>query len=206
MSPRSYQLGRRQDAIDQTRARIVAAARDLLGAETGFSGFTIDAVARQADVARMTVYYQFGSKVGLLESLCDSLAAAGGMRRLGAALDDPDPLAGLAGLVAVFARFWGSARRVTRRLHALAALDADFEAVIHLRNERRRHHLQSLLPRISAQHGLPAPEDLGDAVDTLFTLISFETFDSLAGPSQTFEQVAPRVYRLARAALGLPPP
>jgi Bacterial regulatory proteins, tetR family len=29
-----------------------------------FFGFSIDAVARQADVARMTVYHQFGSKLG----------------------------------------------------------------------------------------------------------------------------------------------
>jgi len=201
MSPRAYQLGRRQLAVDQTRDRIVAAAREILDAG---DPFTIDAVARKANVARMTVYYQFESKVGLLEALCDSLAASGGMRHLGAALDNPDPLAGLAELVTVFARFWDSARRVTRRLHALAALDADFEEVIRLRNERRRHHLAALLPRISAQHGLPAPEDLGDAVDVLFTLISFETFDSLAGPTRTFKQVAPRVHRLARAALGLP--
>ena len=31
----------------------------------------IDAVARQAGVARMTVYYQFESKKGLLEALLD---------------------------------------------------------------------------------------------------------------------------------------
>lgn len=205
MSPRAYQLGRRQEAVDQTRARIVVATRELLGAEDGFSGFTLDAVARQADVARMTIYYQFGSKVGLLEALCDSLASSGGMWNLRVALDDPDPVQGLAEFVAVFARFWGLARRVTRRLHALAALDEDFEEVIRLRQERRRRHLEALLPRIAAQYGRPAPGEVDESVAVLFTLISFETFDSLTDPTQSFEQTAPLIYRLALAALGLPP-
>ena len=75
MSPRPYRLGQRQVAADETRARVLAAARDQLAKETSFS---IDAVARRADVARMTVYYQFGSKRGLLEALFDLLAARGG--------------------------------------------------------------------------------------------------------------------------------
>jgi AcrR family transcriptional regulator len=48
MCPRPYKLGQRQQATDQTRARIVAAARDLLAGEDGPSGFTVDAVARRA--------------------------------------------------------------------------------------------------------------------------------------------------------------
>lgn len=206
MSLRAYQLGRRQQAVDQTRTRIVTATREILGAEDDFVGFSIDAVARQAGVARMTIYYQFGSRVGLLDALCDSLAATGGMWSLRAALDDPDPLHGLDVFVTAFARFWGSTRRVTRRLHALAALDADFEEVIRLRQERRQHHLERLLPRIAALHGRPLPNELDDAVDMLFTLISFETFDSLAGPAQTFDQVAPLVHRMSLASLGLPHP
>ena len=81
MSPRPYRLGQRQIATEQTRARILAAARELLLTSDTFTGFSIDAVARQADVARMTVYHQFGSKIGLLEALSDSLAAHGGMEQ-----------------------------------------------------------------------------------------------------------------------------
>lgn len=66
MSPRPYRLGQRQAATEKTRARIISAARELLMESTGYTGFSIDAVARQADVARMTVYHQFGSKIGLL--------------------------------------------------------------------------------------------------------------------------------------------
>lgn len=83
--PRPYRLGQRQAATEQTRARILAAARDLLMSHDGYARFSIEAVARQADVARMTVYHQFGSKIGLLEALCDSLAASGGMEHLATA-------------------------------------------------------------------------------------------------------------------------
>src|ERR1700732_2517273 len=95
MSPRPYQLGQRQAASDQTRARILAAARALLMAPDGYSRFSIETVARQADVARMTVYHQFGSKLGLLEGLCDSLAASGGMEQLATAFRLADPLLAL---------------------------------------------------------------------------------------------------------------
>ena len=77
MSPRPYRLGQRQATTDQTRTRILAAARELLAAAGGIAGFTVEAVARHADVSRMTVYYQFGSKAGLLEALFDQLATTG---------------------------------------------------------------------------------------------------------------------------------
>jgi AcrR family transcriptional regulator len=201
MSRRPYQLGRRQEAADQTRARILAAARELLASDDGYAGFTIDAVARQADVARMTIYYQFHSKVGLLEALSDHLAARGHMERLAAAFTRPDPLDGLDELIATFACFWGADRRATRRLRSLAALDPDFAQVVHARDERRRQALGVLLGRLAASRDLPAAS-LDEARDMLFTLTSFETFDSLAGSTRSPEDVVPLVSRLARAILG----
>src|SRR5260370_9561179 len=93
--PRQYRLGQRQATTEQTGARIINAARELLAESSGFSGFSIDAVARQADVARMTVYHQFGSKIGLLEALSDYLAAHGGMEHMAGAFRRPERLAAL---------------------------------------------------------------------------------------------------------------
>ncbi|HEY3620504.1 MAG TPA: helix-turn-helix domain-containing protein, partial [Candidatus Sulfotelmatobacter sp.] len=78
MSPRTYQMGQRQAAANKTRKRILAAARKLLLAKN-FSEFTMEAVARAADVSRLTVYYQFDSKVGLLEALYNYIARRGEM-------------------------------------------------------------------------------------------------------------------------------
>jgi AcrR family transcriptional regulator len=203
MSPRPYQLGQRQVATEQTRSRIVNAARGLLMVSTGFAGFSIDAVARQADVARMTVYHQFGSKIGLLEALCDSLAISGGMEQLAAAFRQPEPLEALDEYITVFGHFWESDRLVTRRLRGLAAVDADFERVIRARDERRRMGLGVLVQRLAEKQERPAPAALDEIVNVLYTLVSFETFDMLAGPTRTIEEVTPVVRRLARAALSL---
>ena len=203
MSPRPYQLGRRQAATEQTRARVIGAARELLMASDGFSGFTIDAVARQAGVARMTVYYQFGSKVGLLEALFDDLAARGGMEHLADAFRRPDPLDALAEFIAVFCDFWASDRLIIRRLQALAALDPDFDQALRERGGGRRQGLRVIVLRLVEKYGRPAPEALDDMVDVLYMLTSFESFDSLTGATRNAEEVASLVQQLARAALGL---
>src|SRR5438876_6232952 len=185
MSPRPYRLGQRQAATEQTRTRIISAARELLMTSDGFSTFSIDQVARQADVARMTVYHQFGSKGGLLEALCDALAASGGMEQLATAFRLPDPLAALDQYLLIFGRFWDTDRLVTRRLRALAALDPDFEQVIQARDERRRQGLRVLVGRIAQQSGRLPPERVDEVVDILYMLLSFESFDTLAGPTRS---------------------
>lgn len=203
MSPRPYRLGQRQAASEQTRMRIVNAAREVLMASDGYSTFSIDVVARRADVARMTVYHQFGSKLGLLEALCDSLAMSGGMEQLASAFRLEEPVASLNEYILVFSRFWEVDRLVMRRLRALANLDPDFEQVIRARDEWRRKGLQVIVGRFVERYGRPAPEVLDEVVEVLFTLIGFEFFDTLAGPKRSMQEVVPVVQQLAQAALGL---
>ena len=90
-----------------------------------------------------------------------------------------------------------------RRLRALAALDPDFEQVIRTRDEWRRRGVRAIAERLVERHVLSPGEALEKTVDILFTLSSFETFDTLAGPTRSMEEVAPLVYQLARAALKL---
>jgi AcrR family transcriptional regulator len=199
--PRPYRLGQRQAATEQTRARILTAARELLMSPAGYARFSIEAVARQADVARMTVYHQFGSKIGLLEALCDTLAASGGMEYLATAFRQPDPLEALNQFLLVFGRFWEADRLVMRRLRALAALDPDFEQVIRARDAWRRQGISVIAERLIDHQGLLPETARDEFVEVLFTLSSFETFDTLAGPTRSLEEVAPLVAQLARAAL-----
>jgi AcrR family transcriptional regulator len=198
MSPRPYRLGQRQVLTDETRSKILEAARAQLETEASFS---IDSVARRADVARMTVYYQFGSRRGLLEALFDRLAARGGLRGLASAFQQTEPRVALDGLIDVFARFWSSDRVVLRRLRALAALDPELDELLRDRNEGRRQGLRVIVGRLEVDRdtsGRPASE----LVDVLFALTSFENFDVLAGPGRTPEQVAPLVKRAAAAIVG----
>jgi AcrR family transcriptional regulator len=203
VSPRPYRLGRRQEAADETRARVVAAARELLTARGGVSAFTVDAVARQAGVARMTVYHQFGSKQRLLEALFDSLAASGGMGRLASAFRRPDALDALDAFITTFGRFWSADRLVYRRLHALGAIDPELGPALRAREEWRRRGLEVLVKRLRKQFGRPTAKGAARAVDVLYTLTSFETFDTLAGEVREPADVTPEIRRLARAALGV---
>jgi len=97
-------------------------------------------------------------------------------------------------------------RLVMRRLRALAALDPEFEQVIRTRDQWRRKGVRTLLQRMVEQQLLSfneASKTFDEMVDVLVTLTSFETFDTLAGPAHTLEDVAPVVQRLVQAAIGL---
>ncbi len=71
MSPRPYQLGKRQAVIDESRRRVLDAAPALLAGPDGYTAFTVDAVARQADVARTTVSTSSARRPGCLRRLDD---------------------------------------------------------------------------------------------------------------------------------------
>jgi AcrR family transcriptional regulator len=204
VSPRAYRLGRRKAAIEQTRGRLLRAARDLLASRGGAARFSIDAVARRAGVARMTVYHQFGSRRGLLEALFDSFAMSGRLpEHLAAAFQRPDPRDTLGDVILAFARFWEAGRAGIRRVRALGVLDPELGEALEARNQRRRAVVRAVVQRLQERPGRPAADEEAQAEDVLYTLTSFETFDTLAGPKRSLEEVAPAILRLARAAIGL---
>lgn len=199
MSPRPYRLGRREASVADTRERILSAARDVLG-DNGFSGFTVDAVADRAGVARMTVYYQFQSKGALLDALLDALAAAGLVDRL-TSNGIADPSAALTEFIAAFVGFWASDRIVIRRLRCLAGLDREVEAAVAVRDSKRRAALRPLVARVMADRRRPTGTAIDETTDVLQTLTSFETFDALAGRTRSPEDVAAILIRVAHAAI-----
>jgi AcrR family transcriptional regulator len=190
VSPRTYQSDRRQTAANETRSRVLEAARSLLST-SGQARFTIDAVAERANVARMTVYHQFGSKPGLIATLFDDLATRGGIGRLPQAFLAPDPMAGLEILVQVFMQLWESERLLIQRLRALSTLDPDFSDHED-RNQRRRQAIAVLLQRLS-----PPPGDLNDKADLLTAMTSFESYETLASRGRDADGAA----RLITAAI-----
>jgi AcrR family transcriptional regulator len=199
VSPRPYNLGRRQAQISQGRRQILDAARRLLAEARSYGEFTVDAVAREAGVARATVYYQFGSKPGLLEAVCDDLAEAGGLSELVNAFMESDAKAAWRRFVAAFGRFWGADRPVMRRLRALAQLDPEVAGVIAARDQRRRQGIEVLLRRLLDQ---PVSAEVRDAIERrLFALTSFETFDTLAAAERSLVEVVPEVVEMTEAVL-----
>ena len=66
---------RREEYADQTRAAVLAAARQLF-AENGFFQTKVEQIAKLSRVSPATVYAQCGGKQGLLRSLMDSWTQA----------------------------------------------------------------------------------------------------------------------------------
>ncbi|HEX9704298.1 MAG TPA: hypothetical protein VGA20_03525 [Gemmatimonadales bacterium] len=90
-------------------------------------------------------------------------------------------------------------------MRALGVLDRDLGKALDERNQRRGQVVRAVLQRLMERYGRPAADERAQAEEMLYTLTSFETFDTLAGARRNLEAVAPAILRLARAALGLGP-
>jgi AcrR family transcriptional regulator len=196
MSPRAYRAGeRRQAATQATRARIVAAARELLG-DPSTAAFSIDAVAERADVARMTVYYQFKSKGKLLEALFDDFGERANMSDLRKAFREPDPARSIALLVEQFCHLWKSEGALLPTLNAMAALDPEVDRALQERGSWRREALREIVGR--AHRGRA---DAAEIVDLLHVLTSFETYDMLVAGGRSHKNIVAMLQRAAAAML-----
>lgn len=197
-------MNRRRAAMEETRERILEAARRLIVAPGGFSQFTMDAVAREAGVSRMTVYNQFTSRTRLLEAAFERIRTLGRFDDVAGAWEHADPLDRLTDFITRVARMWGAERVLFQRLYALAALDPDFARVLHPRMERRRLALAAFVTALHERYGVPAEDDPVEIGDVLYAIVSFNTFEALARDGRPFDAAVPAVLRLAREAIGFP--
>jgi len=198
MSPRPYRSKARADAASETRARIVAAAAEVLGA-TPYAPFSLESVARMAGVTRLTVYNQFGGRRAVLEAVFDETASTAGLDRLGEAITVPDPHQALALVVERFCAFWEAGRQTHRRLQAARAVDPDLDEALRERNERRRRLLGVIVDRL-AQRGAVRSEAAPDLVDVLHVLTGLHVFADLA-ERRSAETAHQLIWQMADSAL-----
>jgi AcrR family transcriptional regulator len=196
MSPRAYRGDKRRAVAEETRTRILDTALQLLAAEDA-GDFSIDFLAKRAGVARMTVYYHFGSTRGLLEAVFDALAADKLVKDLPAAFSQEDPAEALTRLIQAFIGFWASERVAIRRIRALAVLHPVVQETLRDRDERRRQGLSAIVSRLLAGSGKSSASRLELVVDVLHALTSFETYDALARDSRSARDVEQIVRELA---------
>src|SRR5258708_17723524 len=100
---RPYHSPVRKQQAEQTRERILAAAREKFRS-AGYAASTLAAIASGAQVSTKTVEAAYGSKRGILAALVDPLAAAGPPRELVEKIRGTDDPAGRVRLVAVLCR------------------------------------------------------------------------------------------------------
>lgn len=201
MSPRSYNMEKRQAVASETRTRILEAARQLLSSESE-TDLSMEAIARRADVSRLTLYYQFNSRTGLLEALYDHLANRGNMRRMPEVFHEPDPGVAMEKLVSIFVGFWASDPVALRRLRAMAILDPEISEGIHARDARRTHIATEILKRMAAGGKKKfTDEQLRITADVISMLTGFATYDALASAGHSQNRIITIITRLARCAV-----
>jgi len=188
----------REAAADETRCRIVAAARTLLAGGEGLPAFSVDGVARQAGVTRLTVYNQFDSRCGLLEAVFDDLARQGGMCELPAIFAERDPAQALRSFVHVFCRYWAHYGVVISRYAAVARMDEDVACSLKRRTEQRRVALSELVEPVVT---VPCPQAAAELVDVLFALTSLEMYEALSVSGRGAEAVERLIQGLVEQAL-----
>jgi AcrR family transcriptional regulator len=186
MSSRGYRLGRRQAAVDQTRAAILGAGRDLI-TEAG-PGSSLGKVAERAGVSRITVYNQFGSKARLFEAL---VAAARPNDAGPAAARDVPPREQLKSRIAQACAAWAADPLLYRRLHqhvSWAGQDAELD--------------RKLAEDLAAGDQLRPGSSIKEAEDVIGILTSFEAFDRLhKGGRRSPTAVAEILTRMAASTV-----
>jgi AcrR family transcriptional regulator len=201
VSPRRYTLGQRADAVAQTRQRVLTAARRLLVAGD-VRRLTVDQIAAEADVARATVYHQFGSKAGVIEALVHDLEQRAGLAELAGIIETERPDDLIPSVVRAGCRYWATDQDLARKITALARLQPEIEQMVAPHDAGRMRLLQCMVDRLADGGVLSQRSTTRDALDLLWLLTSFDTYDLLtAGRGLSSEEVAERLTELLQARL-----
>ncbi|MFI1016147.1 TetR/AcrR family transcriptional regulator [Streptomyces sp. NPDC020965] len=177
----------RAEKTRRTRRRMLAAAARLF-VERGWTGATVEDIARAAEVGVQTVYFTFGTKRALLGEVLD--IAIAGDADPAATLDrpwareviaDPDPAGQLARQTAGARRVLERAAPVLEVVRAAATTDTELAALWRT-NLEQRHTVQLHFARaLTGKTGAPLRDghDVRSAADIMFTLLGPETYGLL---------------------------
>jgi AcrR family transcriptional regulator len=114
-----YRTGRGRPGAAETRERILQVVRDLL-AEGRFYEATVEEIAARAGVARSTLHLHFGSRMGLVDAICELLARGGERAGIRSSLELADPAEALRSVLASAVRLWAAEEDLHRGLYGLA--------------------------------------------------------------------------------------
>jgi AcrR family transcriptional regulator len=181
----------RRELVRATRARILDAAARLMR-ERGVNGFSMDVLAKEAGVARATVYEHFRSKRAVLDELASANTRTLTLDSHVAAVGDP--LTALRDMLGAVCRHWSDCDEAVRELRTLVAVtgsEAPTDGIDPV-------HLRGLVEAIAASGQLRPRWSLDDAVDVLAVVCSHATFERLRRTNErTPAQVETLLAKLA---------
>jgi AcrR family transcriptional regulator len=181
----------RRELVRATRARILEAAARLMR-ERGVNGFSMDVLAKEAGVARATVYEHFRSKRAVLDELASASTRTLTLDSHPAAVGEP--LTALRDMLGAVCRHWdenGATVRELRTLVAVTGTDAPIDGI-------DLAYLRQIVAGLEAAGQLRPRWSTNDAVDALALLTSYPTYERLRGsPRRTPEEVEALLAMLA---------
>lgn len=181
----------RRELVKATRNNILDAAFRLMR-EHGPHGFSMDVLAKEAGVARATVYEHFRSKLALLDELVLSTSRS-------LTLDNQrthigNPLTALRDMLGAICRHWSDHDATIRELRTLVAVTGAEPPTDGLDED----YLRSIVQAIAASGQLRPRWSLEDAVDALALLTSYPTYERLCRSNmRTPAQVETLLAKLA---------
>jgi AcrR family transcriptional regulator len=153
----------------------------MRGAADGYHRLGLEAVADRAGVTRVTIYRQFGSRLGLLEAIAEDLAVRSeivpAMRRV-AAIEDAT--SAFRALVHELCRFWVSDPDLLRRLVSLDAVDPDARDLIRRREDWTYRQVAAVIARLAAEDRVLDPFDAPTATAIVSAVTGFQSCDEMA--------------------------
>jgi AcrR family transcriptional regulator len=193
---RPYDASRRRAAAEQTRLRILAAAHELFAA-AGYSGTSVQEVARRAGVSVDTVYASVGRKPQLLLAVHDMALAEGPVPLPAEQRDYVRAVRAATGLAAKVTTYAEAMARVLPRtvpiLEALREAGASDPACAEQHAalvERRAAHMRLLAADLRATGEVRTDLTDDEVADLVWTLNGPEWFGLVTSRGRTPEQYA----------------
>jgi AcrR family transcriptional regulator len=176
---RRYEQQLRAETAEETRRRILDAVAQRLR-DAPAEPLSLDQVAKLARVARSTIYLIFGSRAGLFDAFTEYLAESTGLARLTEAVANPDARKHLREGIAAGCRMYTEDLVVYRVLFSMNHLDpASVGGAVERMEQRRAGGMAYLARRLAEDSVLRDDVTIEQAMDLLWVLCSFETFDAL---------------------------
>ncbi|GAA4521270.1 hypothetical protein GCM10023191_099480 [Actinoallomurus oryzae] len=172
--------GLRAAGVQRTRRSILTAARRHL-IETGYHRLSLEDVAADAGVTRVTIYRHFDSKLGLLDAIAEDLAQQAGLvPGMHEAAQVAEPVPAFTAMVKELCRFWSTDPEVFRRLISLSAVDPEAQRVVAGREHWRYQQISAFVQRLASADRLRAPFDVSQATAVVGTVTGFPACDEIA--------------------------
>jgi AcrR family transcriptional regulator len=178
MGTRHAVRSRERGAAAPTRERIVGVVRDLLR-EGSFHEATVEQVAARAGVSRATLYQHFGSRLGLVDAICETFDANPELVAIRETVHEAEPEAALDRAIAHTVAFWASEEAVLEPLYGAAAIDPAARDLVARQRGDRRDEFGHLLGRLVEAGRLRTELSAAEALGVVLVLTSFETFQEL---------------------------